>query len=130
MPSWWMPEWCANALAPTTALLGCTSMPVSCDTSREVRYSCEWSSCVATPYTSRMQPGGHRHLLERGVAGALADAVDARLDLARPAEHADQRVGGGEPEVVVAVHESTTLRSAGTCSYIHAISARHSSGVA
>ena len=52
----------------------------------------------------RVQAGGHGHLLERRVAGALADAVDAGLDLARAAEHADQRVGGGETEVVVAVH--------------------------
>jgi hypothetical protein len=27
-PSWWMPLACAKALAPTTALLGCTTKPV------------------------------------------------------------------------------------------------------
>ena len=27
-PSWWMPASCANALAPTIALLGWTIMPV------------------------------------------------------------------------------------------------------
>ena len=30
-----MPEACANALAPTTALLGCTTKPVVCATSRD-----------------------------------------------------------------------------------------------
>ena len=27
MPSWWMPDSCANALAPTMALCGCTAIP-------------------------------------------------------------------------------------------------------
>src|SRR5438093_4120242 len=35
-PSWWMPEACANAFAPTTALFGCTGIPVSSLTSRLV----------------------------------------------------------------------------------------------
>ncbi|MNS96264.1 hypothetical protein D3C72_1305550 [compost metagenome] len=32
MPSWWMPDACAKAFAPTTALFGCTAKPVICDT--------------------------------------------------------------------------------------------------
>ena len=45
----------------------------------------------------------HHDLLERRVAGALADAVDRALDLARAGLHAGERVGDRQPEVVVAV---------------------------
>ena len=45
----------------------------------------------------------HHDLFERGVAGALADAVDRALDLPRAALHRRQRVGDGQAEVVVAV---------------------------
>ena len=45
----------------------------------------------------------HDDLFERGVAGALADAVDGALDLARAGAHRGQRVGRGQAEVVVAV---------------------------
>src|SRR5581483_7274023 len=48
----------------------------------------------------------HRHddLFERGVAGALADAVDRAFDLPRPGGHGRQRVRGGQPQIVVAMH--------------------------
>src|SRR5687768_15615804 len=60
----------------------------------------------------RIQPekiiaGAHRHddFLERGIAGALAQAVDGALDLARAADlHGGERVGHRHAEVVVAVH--------------------------
>ena len=42
-------------------------------------------------------------LLERAVAGALADPVDRALDLARAGQQSRVGVGDGEPEVVVAV---------------------------
>ena len=45
----------------------------------------------------------HHELLERGVARALADAVDGDLDLARARLDRGQGVGDGQPEVVVAV---------------------------
>ena len=45
----------------------------------------------------------HHHFLERRVPGALAETVDAALDLPRAGEHARQGVGAGQPEVVVAV---------------------------
>ena len=50
-------------------------------------------------------PGAQRHhdLLERGVAGPLAETVDRALDLPGAGRHAGQRVGDREPEVVVAV---------------------------
>src|SRR5947209_10238256 len=46
----------------------------------------------------------HDDLFERGVAGALADAVDSALDLARARAERREAVGDGEAEVVVAVH--------------------------
>ena len=51
-----------------------------------------------------VKPDRHRHLLEGGVAGALADPVDAALHLAGAGTDADEGVGGGEAQVVVAVH--------------------------
>ena len=46
---------------------------------------------------------GHDDLFERGVAGPLAQSVDAPLDLTRPGLHRRQAVGHGHAEVVVAV---------------------------
>ena len=46
----------------------------------------------------------HHHFLERAVAGALADAVDGALDLARPGHDRGQAVGDRHPEIVMAVH--------------------------
>jgi hypothetical protein len=34
IPSWWMPDSCANAFSPTIALLRCTSRPVRALTMR------------------------------------------------------------------------------------------------
>ena len=45
----------------------------------------------------------HHDLLERGVAGALADAVDRALDLARAGQQPGERVGHRQAQVVVAV---------------------------
>ena len=49
--------------------------------------------------------GAHRHddLLEGGVAGALAEAVDGALDLACAVLHCGQGVGNRQAEVVVAM---------------------------
>ena len=46
----------------------------------------------------------HHDLLERAVAGALADAVDGALDLARAGHHRGQAVGDRHAQVIVAVH--------------------------
>ena len=51
--------------------------------------------------TARLQQ--HHDLLERGVAGALADAVDRAFDLARAGLDACEGVGHREAQVVVAV---------------------------
>mmetsp|Transcript_24492 Transcript_24492/g.81392 ORF Transcript_24492/g.81392 Transcript_24492/m.81392 type:complete len:312 (-) Transcript_24492:680-1615(-) len=40
MPCWWMPDSCANAFAPTMALLACTAMPVYVATILDVRMIC------------------------------------------------------------------------------------------
>ena len=59
----------------------------------------------------------HHDFLERGVACALADAVDAGLDLPRASAYGRQRVRDGEAEVVVAVDaRSRALWMFGTCS--------------
>ena len=49
------------------------------------------------------RPEGHHDLLQGGVAGALAEAVDGDLDLAGARLDRGQRVRRGEPQVVVAV---------------------------
>ena len=51
----------------------------------------------------RPGPEGHDDLLERRVAGALTQAVDRDLDLAGAGLDRGQRVGRGQPQVVVAV---------------------------
>ena len=51
----------------------------------------------------------HDDLFERGVAGALAEAVDRDLDLAGAGLDRGQRVGRGEPQVVVAVDADRRL---------------------
>ena len=43
-----MPEACAKAFAPTTALFGCTTKPVICDTMREVGTICVVSRRVSS----------------------------------------------------------------------------------
>src|SRR3972149_5360498 len=52
MPCWWMPDWWRKALAPTMALLGWTTIPVSCETSRLVRWIWVVSTLVVTPKKS------------------------------------------------------------------------------
>ena len=65
-------------------------------------------SVVSTPVSAveglAARADRHDDLFERGVAGALADAVDGALDLRGAGAHRGQRVGRGQAEVVVAVH--------------------------
>ena len=51
----------------------------------------------------------HRDLLQRAVAGPLAEAVDRALDLARAGDHPGVGVGDGQPQVVVAVDRGLDL---------------------
>ena len=62
----------------------------------------------------------HDDLFQRRVAGALAEAVDGALDLARAALDAEQRVGDGEAEVVVAVGGEDRLVGVGHALAQHA----------
>src|SRR5258707_10152255 len=52
MPSWWIPASCANALAPTTALLGATTAPVISVSMRLVGKSSSSRMPVVTPKLS------------------------------------------------------------------------------
>ena len=63
---------------------------------------------VAVGVASRAET--HHDLLQRGVAGALADSADRALHLARPGADARERVGHGESEVVVAVRGHRHVR--------------------
>ena len=54
-------------------------------------------------------PHRHHDFLERGVAGALADAVDGALDLPRAGADAGERVGDRHAEIIVAVHGEARL---------------------
>jgi len=68
----------------------------------------------AVQRTPRMQR--HHDLLERGVAGTFADAVDSAFHLARAGANAGQRVGYRHAEVVVAVrrdHDAVGPRHGG-----------------
>lgn len=49
------------------------------------------------------QCNGHDHLLERGIACTLADAVDGALHLSSPIHRPGQTVGCGQPEVILTV---------------------------
>jgi hypothetical protein len=53
---------------------------------------------------------GHHDLLERGVAGAFADAVDGTLDLPGAGLDAGQAVGDGQAQVVMTVNADDGLR--------------------
>ena len=58
---------------------------------------------------SGRHPDGHDDLLERRVAGPLADAVDRALDLPRAGAQRRQRVRRRQPEIVVAVRAERHL---------------------
>ena len=51
----------------------------------------------------------HHNLLERGVAGTLADTVDSNLYLTGAVHHTGQSIGGSHAEVVVAVGRNNSL---------------------
>ena len=53
---------------------------------------------------------GHDHLLDRGVAGPFADAVDRALDLARTTFYGGQGVGDRHAQVVMAMSREDHLR--------------------
>ena len=72
-----MPDSWANALAPTIALLGWTAKPVRYETSREagvMLLGLDLGGQLRELVGAR--PEGHHDLLQRRVAGPLAEAVD------------------------------------------------------
>jgi hypothetical protein len=105
-----MPEACAKALAPTTALFGWTTKPVVCATRRDAGNDLGRVDADVEAEVVLARLHGHDDLLERAVARALAEAVDRALDLARAADlDAGERVGHCHAEVVVAVHRPDRL---------------------
>ena len=74
------------------------------DQPRRRRVICSvWTPLTELGELGRPRPEGHDDLLERRVAGPLAEAVDRDLDLARAGLDRGERVRRREPEVVVAV---------------------------
>ena len=99
-----MPASCANAFAPTIALLTWTAIPVM-----PVRQAAGRNDpiCadVGVDTAELLAARGQRHhdLFERGVSGSLADAVHRHFDLTRACRDRGQRVRRRHAEIVVAV---------------------------
>ena len=104
-----MPDSCANALAPTIALLGCTGKPVMPETS--------WLAgtiCVASMPVSQENMSWR---VRTAITISSSDALPARSPRPlivhstwrAPFSTADERVGDRQPEVVVAVHRPDHL---------------------
>ena len=66
---------------------------------------------IAGPERQHVVAHAHRHhdLFQRGIAGALADAVDGAFDLPRARLHAGERIGDRHAEIVVAMHREHRL---------------------
>ena len=106
-----MPASCANALAPTIALLGGTATPTIADSALLVGTSAWRVDAGVVRQRVGADLEGHHDLFERRVAGALADAVDGALDLAGAGLHGGERVGDGQAEIVVAVRRQHGARA-------------------
>ena len=74
-----------------------------------MRASSRVSSAVLRPCDVLAGPDQHRDLLQRAVAGSLADPVDRALDLARTRQQPGIGVGHGHAQVVVAVDRGLDL---------------------
>jgi hypothetical protein len=70
----------------------------------------------------------HDDLLQRGVAGALSDAVDSHLGLSRARGNTRQGAGGGKTEVVVAVRRENGYErgSTGLVGLLSCVRGKHS----
>ena len=104
-----MPASCANALRPTMALLACTCWPVS--DAEKLAGGEELFGPDAGGERQPIRSNSHPHddLFERGVAGALADAVDRALDLTDARGDRRVRIRHRQPEIVVAVRAEHRL---------------------
>jgi hypothetical protein len=103
IPSWWMPLSWAKAFLPTMALLNWTGKPETVATRPRGLHDLGGVDAGLVGHDVGAHPHRHHHLLERGVARALAEAVDRALDLPRAGLDGGQRVGRRHAEVVVAV---------------------------
>ncbi len=125
-----MPLSCAKAFRPTIALLYCTGNDVAAETSFEARVSIVASMLVQYGNMSLRTLHRHHDFFERGVAGALADAVDGAFDLPRAAAHAGQRIRHRHAEIVMAMHrEHAPCRNSARARARVWNSAKYSSGV-
>ena len=102
-PCWWMPDSWAKALAADDGLVG---RGAEADAFGEhlaggVELLHDDVVRVGQLVAADHESGGD--LFESGVAGALADAVDGALDLARAGLDAGEGVGDGHAEVVMAM---------------------------
>ena len=96
------------------ALLGCGPKAMRLLSSWLAGYSCARADARAGTAAGPPDVEHHHDLLERAVAGPLADPVDGALDLAGARPHGGEGVGDGQAEVVVAVDADHRLR-AGDC---------------
>jgi hypothetical protein len=98
-----MPDSCRKAFLPTMALLNWTGKPETWETRRRQVHDLR----RVDPRLERQDviPDPHRHddFLKRGIASALAKAVDRAFDLAGARLDGGQGVGGRHAKVVVAV---------------------------
>ena len=99
-----MPASCAKAFSPTIALLGCG--PKVMMRGEQLAAREEMLGHDAGFERQLIAAGVQRHddFFERGVAGALADAVDGAFDLACAALDRRQRIRHRQAQIVVAVH--------------------------
>ena len=113
MPCWWTPDWWRKALAPTMALLGCTTIPVRSDTRRLALWSWVVSTLVLRPKRS------WRVLMP--ITTSSSEALPARSPMPlmvhstwrAPAWTAARRVGHRQAQVVVAVDGDDRLVDVG-----------------
>ena len=115
-----MPDSWAKALAPTMALLGEQPKLMNSASSLAGGIELVHLDVVGVGELVAADHEGGGDLFEGGVAGALADAVDGALDLARAALNAGEGVGDGHAEVVVAVGGEDDVVDAGDACSDHA----------
>ena len=105
-PSWWMPDAWRKALRPTMPWAHYWGLHGEAgDLAHQATGGVELLRVDVGVGAEVVAAGAQRHddLFEGAVAGALADAVDAALDLARADLDGGEAVGHGHAQVVVTV---------------------------
>mmetsp|Transcript_69 Transcript_69/g.264 ORF Transcript_69/g.264 Transcript_69/m.264 type:complete len:294 (-) Transcript_69:658-1539(-) len=85
MPSWWIPDSCWKAFAPTIALCGCTCMPVYSATSLESGAICVASTPVRRPRADGAASAGSASAASNWVAPLRRSARTTSSSAALPA---------------------------------------------